>query len=573
MAACCVVWAAAAVSAQILPPATQPGIQEQRTDPGRVPDQLELTPRPPVQIDAPEKPAAAPARPDGPKVLVTGFRITGNKVIATSRLEQVVRADIDKEHTLESLRAVAAKITDYYAARGYILARAYLPPQDVREGVIELAVLEGDVGTIEIAGTERYSEGAVARGMTRVKNEGIVHEGLLETSINILNEYPGLSMRASLRPGAERGKTDILMTAQERIPFSATVETNNYGSRYTGPWKYGVEAVFPLTYLFSDSLIGDRFTFRGLKTDDTLWFTRADYSVPVGGYGTRVEASYSHSEDDVGEEFSGLNVSGRQTNWYFQVTQPFFKTSGMNLQAFALIEAIRSQQFVLWKVAGVDDLRVFRMGVSGDYRDPYLGRWYYGATLHQGVPWFGASQQDDYGATRNDGPGGFTKLTADLARLQSLVYGGSYLILRGFGQLSSQNLLSPEKFSLGGYYSVRGYPIAEQTGDQGYVVSAEVHVPVPGLREWVRFVTFFDHGGVFLVSRNKSRGEIDHWMTGMGTGLRIDVPTALAELPGGLLQIRFDYAWNVGGPAPSSHKNGISQGQPGIIYFSASLKY
>jgi hypothetical protein len=51
------------------------------------------------------------------------------------------------------------------------------------------------------------------------------------------------------------------------------------------------------------------------------------------------------------------------------------------------------------------------------------------------------------------------------------------------------------------------------------------------------------------------------------------VPTVLLDLPGALLQFRLDYAFNVGGPKPSSYKNGISQGEPGIVYFSASVKY
>lgn len=573
LAMCTVVEGAAPASpAEQLPPAGRPGVQEPGTDPARQPGRPEFPERPPAQIESPEAPGTPARGAEGPRILVNGFRITGNKVVETERLERLVQPEVGKELTLEGLRAVAARITDYYANRGYILARAYLPPQDVREGVIEIGVLEGDIGTIEVTGTEKYSPGVITRALTRVKHEAIIHEGLLETAINDLNEYPGLGVRASLRPGAERGKTDIVMTAQERTPVTATVDVNNYGSRFTGPWKYGVEFGFPLSYL-ADSLYGDRLSLRGLKSDDNLWFTRADYVVPLGGLGTKVELSFTHSENDIGEEFSDLDASGRQTSGYLQITQPFFRTSGANLQAFGLFEMIRSMTFVNQKNAGIDDLRVFRFGVTGDYRDRFLGRWYYGLTYHQGVPWLGANPQNDGGGSRTDGPGGFSKVSLDVARLQSLVIGGSYLIVRGFGQLSSQNLYSAEKFAVGGYYTVRGYPIAERTGDHGYVASAEIHIPVPGLREWVRFVGFVDHGGAFLVSRNKSQGEIEHWMTGAGAGLRIDVPTAQLDLPGGMLQFRVDYAFNVGGPKPSSHKNGLSQGEPGIVYLSATARY
>jgi hemolysin activation/secretion protein len=548
-------------------PARERALQQGQIDPEPRPGRPDVEERPPAQIEKPD-PTKRPAREaEGPKVFVRKFRVTGNAVVKTEKLEALVRADEGKELTLEQMRAAAARITDYYTELGYILARAFLPPQDVREGVIEIAVLEGNVGALEVTGNERYRSDIITRALTRFKNREVVHEGLLETAINDLNEYPGLGVRASLRPSTERGKSDILLIAQEKLPVTATLDANNYGSRFTGPWKYGFELGYGNLTGF-----GDKITLRGLKSDDDLWFARMQYLTPINGYGTKLGLSYSTSENGIGEEFAALNASGRQESWSVEFVQPFSKTAAVNFQAFGRFESIRSRQTVLNASGGVDDLRVFRFGFSGDYRDRFLGRSFYGLTWHQGVSWLGASPQDDPGNSRRDGPGGFSKLSVDLARLQSLVYGGSYLILRGFGQLSNQNLLTVEKFAIGGYYAVRGYPIAAQTGDHGYAVSAEVHVPVPGLRDWVRLVGFIDHGGAFLVSRDKGRGEIEHWMTGAGGGIRIDLPIPTPILRGAL-QIRVDYAVNVGGPKPSSHKNGITQGEPGILYFSVSSKF
>lgn len=558
--------AAPAVAA--VPPAASPGVQDQTIEPERRPGRPDMTPREPARIDAPARPGRPAKEAEGPKVFVKKFRITGNTVISTKKLEALVRSEEGKELTLEQLRAVAANVTEYYGSQGYILARAYLPPQDVREGVIEIAVLEGNVGEVEVTGTERYEPDVIKRALTRVRNRGAVHEGLLETAINDLNEYPGLNVRASLRPGAERGKTDILMTAQERSPITGMLDINNYGSRYTGPWKYGFELGYGSVAGF-----GDKVTLRGIKSDDDLTFSRFHYQTPVGGYGTKLGFSFSHSENGIGEEFASLNASGQQSNWSVEINQPFLKTAGANFEAFGLFESIRSKQFVLKVPAGVDDLRVFRLGFTGDLRDRFLGRWYYGLTYHQGLRWLGGSKKDDPGATRPDGPGDFAKLSLDLARLQSLVYGGSYLVLRGSGQLSNQNLLTPEKYVIGGYYTVRGYPMAEQTGDQGYVVSAELVVPVPWLREWVRLAGFIDHGGVFNVSRNKGAGEIDHWLTGVGGGLRFDLPIPTPYFGTSTVQIRVDYAKPILGPKPSSFKSGVTQGEPGVLYISAAYRF
>ena len=555
-------------SAQLpLPPPTQPGQIQQQLEPERRPGQPDMAPRPPAQIERPEAPAQPPKERAGPRVPVKKFRVTGNTVISTEKLEALVAPEEGKELTLDELREVAARITDYYGSKGYILARAYLPPQDVREGVIEIAVLEGQVGAIEVMGNERYQTEVITRALTRVKDRGVVNEDLLETAINELNDYPGLNMRASLRPGAQRGYTDILLTAQESLPYSLLFDVDNYGSRYTGPWRYGTELG-----IGNLAGVGDRLTLRGIKSDDDLNYGRVSYFLPVGGYGTKIGGTYVHSENGVGMEFAPLNAAGRLDVASLDIIQPYLRTSGASLQLYGGFDYETVRNFALNAQTGKDDLRIFRLGFSGDYRDRFLGRTFLGAIWYQGTTIFDGNPKNDPGASRPDNPAYFSKWTLDLARLQSLVYGGSYLILRGFGQLSSQNLVSAERYCIGGYYTVRGYPLCEYSGDHGYAVTAELVVPVPYLGEWVQVVGFIDHGAVFIVSpRKEAPIEVkQHFLTGAGGGLRIHLPVPWV---GGNLEIRVDYAVNVADPSPTSRKNGITEGKPGILYFSSSIRF
>jgi hemolysin activation/secretion protein len=526
-----------------------------------------MTPRPPAEIELPERPARPPKEDEGPKVLVRKFQITGNTVIGTPFLESLVQSEEGKELTLGQLRAAAARITDYYAARGYILARAYLPPQDVREGVVEIAILEGKIGDIEVTGNERYKSDVILRALTRVRDGKVVEESRLETAVNELNEYPGLNVRASLKPGTERGTTDILVVAQERLPLSGMVDVDNYGSRFTGFWRYGFELGYG-----NITGLGDNLSFRGIKSDSNgLSYGRASFLIPVGDYGTKVAANYVYSENGVGAEFAPLEAGGNLQLAALEIVQPFIKTAGVNFQMSGGFEGVRIVNKVLGSKSGIDDLRVFRLGFSGDYRDSYLGRWFYGFNWYQGVSWFGGNIANDPGASDPTAPGFFSKWTFDLARLQSLVVGGIYLVLRGTAQLASNNLVSYERLAIGGYYTVRGYPLAEYAGDQGYAVTAELVIPIPDLRDWVQVVGFVDHGGVFPISPIKTIGEKSHFLTGVGGGLRITVP--IPQAFGGTIQVRLDFGIPVGSPEPSSQKSGLGQGFPGILYFSSSFRF
>ena len=551
-----------------MPERVQPAQKEEVSEPERRPGRPEVAQRPSAPAREGERAPEVPReKKEGPTVFVKKFRVSGNTVISTQKLEALIRSAEGKDLTLEELRAVAGRITEYYAAQGYLLARAYLPPQDVREGVLEIAVLEGYVGDIEVTGNVQYDAGLIKQALTRVENAKVVNEALLETAINELNDYPGLNVRASLQPGKKRGFTDITLSAQERLPHSLLFDIDNYGSRYTGPWRYGTELTLGNLMQF-----GDKLTFRGIKSDDDLNYARVSFVVPVGGYGTKLGFNYAHAENGVGEEFAPLEAAGRLDVASIDMTQTMLRTAGASFQFAGGFDYKTIRNFTLNALAGKDDLRVFRFGFSGDYRDPFLGRTFYGMTWHQGTTTFNGNPKNDPGATRTDNPGNFTKFTFDLARLQSLVYGGSYLILRGTSQLSAQNLQSVERFGIGGYYTVRGYPMFEYLGDHGYSATAELVVPVPYVRQWVQAAGFVDHGGVFVVSPNRQTAEVkQHWLTGVGAGLRINLP--VPYLTGSNLQFRLDYAVPVTDPSPSSRKGTPVNGRPGVLYFSSSVRF
>ena len=99
----------------------------------------------------------------GLKVVVTGFKISGNTIYGSEVLLATVREFVGKEQNIDGLNDAATKVRAYYRERGYFLAQAYLPQQEIKDGVIEIAVIEARVGKVALnmkQGT-RYSEGLV----------------------------------------------------------------------------------------------------------------------------------------------------------------------------------------------------------------------------------------------------------------------------------------------------------------------------------------------------------------------------------------------------------------------------
>ena len=90
------------------------------------------------------------------------FRLQGNLHVDTDAL-QAQLADLNgSEQDLAGLRAAADRITRYYHDQG-LSARAYLPPQEIRDGVVDIAVQEGVYDEIQLDNRSRVSDAVLRR--------------------------------------------------------------------------------------------------------------------------------------------------------------------------------------------------------------------------------------------------------------------------------------------------------------------------------------------------------------------------------------------------------------------------
>lgn len=160
---------------------------------------------PPTPAQSIEKRSAPPAsessRQPAQSAIVKGFLFNGNTVIGTEQLESITEPYIGQALALPLLESAAQAVTDYYRKKGYTLASAYVPQQDVKFGVVELAVLEGRIGDITVSGNKYYSSSFIKGHFAQAMEENVARNNSLERGLLLLNEYPGLKTSATLEPG------------------------------------------------------------------------------------------------------------------------------------------------------------------------------------------------------------------------------------------------------------------------------------------------------------------------------------------------------------------------------------
>ena len=200
--------ASALALAQQKPDAGQ--LLEQQREPLRLP-----APSPDLRPKPPEPKPALGAQPQL-KVTVSQFTFSGNTLIPDDELREVVKDSIGKELNFEGLNDAATEVRAYYRSRGYFLAQAYLPQQAIRNGSVEITVIEGRWGIIELdkKPATKISTRLLAGILgAHIKQGEIITETGLEHPLLLINDLPDASVTTELRPSASTASSTSTITA------------------------------------------------------------------------------------------------------------------------------------------------------------------------------------------------------------------------------------------------------------------------------------------------------------------------------------------------------------------------
>ncbi|MGZ5800113.1 MAG: ShlB/FhaC/HecB family hemolysin secretion/activation protein, partial [Burkholderiaceae bacterium] len=276
--------------AQVRPDAGQILRERDQTDPS-----LQRPPKEAPPISVPSERPAAPT-PDGTKVPVNTFHITGATTFTADELSNLLNQWKGRELTLEDLQAATERITRYYREQGYLVARAYLPEQTIRNGIVEIAVLEGRIGQVILKNSSGISDYQAQAWTDKINPGTIIHEPELERTLILLNDTPGISAaNAALQPGASVGLSDLVVSLQPGPFISGEIDASNYGNRYTGAYLAG-----GTLNLNSPLHIGDQVTARIQASDERMYYGRLAYRVPIGASGLIAGGAWSDSRYHLG---------------------------------------------------------------------------------------------------------------------------------------------------------------------------------------------------------------------------------------------------------------------------------
>jgi hemolysin activation/secretion protein len=480
------------------PPVPDAGVQLQSVKP------LPAPPPAPRRnlIDNPPDTRPAMKPDDGIRVKLKAVRFSGVASVKEADLQALVRPDLGLELSFPDLDAIAVRVTTFYREHGFTVTRAYLPEQNLADGVLEIAVLEGHLGKVQV---KFQSEGG--RTSERVLSglvEGAVPAGApitnaeLERALLLENDLPNITAHGTLIPGASVGTSDLVLEATQSGWFSRnTLEADNAGNRYSGTARAGGSV-----NVASPAGLGDLFSVRALSSFKGFDYGRFSWTVPIASSGWKAGISETATYYRLGGTLEPLKDHG----------------DARVLGIFSVYPVVRSRDFNLYQTLTLESKSLYDAAVTGTVANKRSNVLSLGANIDATDGWHGGGISNasatiglghlslgtgaaDYLADQQTArsAGSFAKIDVQASRQQRI--SDSWVFYSAVnGQWSSKNLDSSESLGFGGPGAVRAYPTGEAPADEGAIatIEARYNFAAPANLGSMQAQIFVDDGEVRL---------------------------------------------------------------------------
>jgi hemolysin activation/secretion protein len=473
--------------------------------------------QPPPRAEVVQSDAVAGSRQEGNASLhltLGGILVEGTAVLRSSDFAPVIETYLGRSLSPEELAGLARDIAAVARRKGYPLATAWVPEQQLAEGVLSVHLEEGRIDRVEVRGPGH--EAVEARLALLADGQPVTSERL-ERALLLAGDISGVSIGRPRLVRRDGQNVLVVETSRDRVSGRAALE--NSGSRSSGPLRAW------LSVDIAGVLAGDdRLTLGGVVTPAQpreLQYGEASYTIPVDRNGTQVTAH-------------GYAANGRPggATFYGQIT-------ARSLEAgLTLTHALqRSRTRNLWLSGDVtlhdtdverDGLTVVQDRTVTAEAAVYANAWVFGGWLRarmsfdQGLGILGATERGDTQSSRFGGGAGFSRVYLWSEFDHPLGHGLS-VDLRASGQWASRPLLFSDQFGLGGREFARAFDYWEFSGDEGVAGASELRYDIsrglPQPVQRLQFYLFADGGRVssrdngFHASLASTGGGIRAWLT------------------------------------------------------------
>jgi hemolysin activation/secretion protein len=427
-----------------------------------------------IEPSPPEK--ESPSAVDNPgRLFIQEYRVKGAHHLTRTEIEDAVYPFLGPGRTNADVEQARRALEQAYHDKGYQTVAVEIPPQQVKDGIVYLHVIEATVGRLRVRGARYFSPDRIKAQAPSLAEGKVVNFKEVPHDIVALNQWPDRRVTPTLNQGKLPGTVDIDLNVKDTLPVHGNLELNNrYSANTTHLRLNGGISDDDLWQLGHTA--GLSFQVSPENTHQVKVFS-GYYLAPVPsveGLSLMVQGT---KQDSNVSTLGGAAVAGRgetagaRANFSLPAGQEFYHSISLG------VDYKHFDQDIL--VGGSDIASpITYYPLSANYSATYaptgsVTELNTGVTLHfRGL----GSSSAGFDNSRFGSGGSFIYFHGDLSHTHDLP-AGLQVFGKIQGQIADQPLLSSEQFSAGGLDTVRGYLEGEVPGDNAFSTSLEFRSP------------------------------------------------------------------------------------------------
>ncbi len=436
---------------------------------------------------------------DKQTLFVRSFAVEGPNLVGEAEVRALLAPYENRKLTLAMIYEAADKITTLYRTRGYLVAKAYVPAQDARNGVLRIKLVAGQYGAITIKNAslvrDDFLHGVVDHALD---TSAVIHKDALERALLLISDLPGADVpRIAIGPGQRPETSDFTFDVPEGRRFDGYLLGDNFGSPYTG--RYRLTGGFNLN---SPLGFGDKLSAFGIVSNGTnLVNGRVAYSIPLGYDGLRAEIAAFRTTYALSGVYKSLDATGTADAISGTLTYALLRQQNDSIYVSGNFTHKVLNDKVLDVSFANRTIDLGTLAVTGDTVGTLFGLpLVTGTTLSitAGYLNFADPAQKAANIAGANTAGSYAKINLAFSATLALSDKLSFATNVNAQKSLTGNLDSSEQMSLTGSWGVRSYDEG-LSGDSGFLVTPELKYALPDIYNYRHSIGLFtDVGAAWL---------------------------------------------------------------------------
>jgi hemolysin activation/secretion protein len=401
-------------------------------------------------------------------------RIDDIVISGAPHLSPSVRSDIVSRHAggclgVTQIEQILAAITRDYIEHGYITTRAYLPSQDLSGGRLEILVVEGRVGPVEL---DDGGKGSIRPGLVFPAEGKLFNLRDFEQGIEQVNRLSSNNARLEIQPGDTPGVSRVVIRNTPAFPLHAFLSADDHGSESTGRNQLAFGLVADRLLGLNEMMI---YAHRRSQPYDAQRKASSSDSytfiLPLAYWTFSAAASQSgYTTTIVTPAGLPLRFQGDTDSLSLKLSRVAYRSQASRATVGVGLLSKSTRNYLEGELLDVSSRRLTLLDLEVNASTNLAGgALTLGLDYERGLSAFGALRDGD--SLPADAPRAqFGKLRYQFGYFHPFRVAGTDAEFsnRTEGQWAQHTLYGSEQFLIGGIYSVRGFSATSLSGDQGW---------------------------------------------------------------------------------------------------------